>query len=264
MSQIINDYLQYLEFKELYDKTIYEMQFLTEAEDKKKIKIFKKMTSYAEKGLATYKINTSFVTNFSKKFKNTIEDSYNKGIPAEKASKGLINELFNKLKTKILNMNLSQKILTAIVVFIIIILLNSFIMNVGASLLVTFGLSIDNAVAIFLPIVGPLFEEAAKNFFIQTKMPWLGTGVVFGLEAFLYLYNFWKLGKIGLKAIIGRAVALFFHFFTTKVQKGYMEKHPDKAFTAYLIGFIIHFVWNAMPTAAIILGGHSISATGLG
>lgn len=260
---IVEDYLQYLEFKELYDKTIYEMQFITEGDDRKNFQIFQKIVDYSKKGLKSLNFDPSFIKQFSTKMTKNIESSFNRGIPAEKAANQMLKDFFTQIKNKVMAMSVGEKVVLGIVVFTIILILNTFILQAGVSMLMKFGLAAEQAVGLMIPIVGPLFEEAAKNLFIQWKMPWLGTGVTFGAEVLLYLYKFWKNGKLALNIVIGRLIGLAMHFFTTKVQKGYMEEHPDKAFTAYLIGFMVHFAWNAMPAAVLIAGGASLQDAGL-
>ncbi len=263
MSVIIEDYLNYLEFKYLYEKTIYEIQLLTEADEKTQVRTFQKMVEYSKKGLSRYNINTSFINRFSNKIKKTIEVSYKNGVSSEKAANGLITDFMKEIKSIVGNMSLPKKIMLGVIVFIIVVLLNTLFMQMGVTLLAKYGLSLDTTIALMVPIAGPLFEEAAKNFFIQIKMPWVGTGVVFGMEAMMYLYRFWKMGKLSLQNVISRVIALGFHFLTTLLQKKYIDKHPDKVFTAYLIGFMCHFVWNCVPAAAILFGGVGIEDMGL-
>ena len=111
MERRVDEYLQFLEFKDVYEKTIYEMQFLTESDIKKNNKVWQKVVDMSKKGLSEYKINPSFLSKHSNALKKEIESSYKRGIPAEKASKRLITNFLNDMKKKVAGMDLSQKII---------------------------------------------------------------------------------------------------------------------------------------------------------
>jgi hypothetical protein len=255
---MVDEYLSYLQF----EQTLQEGLILEKVNIQDSKKYFHKMLDYSKKALKKFNIRPTKFINIGKIIAKDIERGYKNKIPPEKLTKGFIKRFISELKKEADTATLGEKVLFSIAVFLLLFVLNSIILNVGASLLTKFGLDFSTAVFLMIPVVGPLFEEAVKNVFIQLKMPWLGTGVVFGIEAAMYLYRLWKSGTLAITHVIARIMALIFHFYTTAVQKKYIEKHPDKEFAAYLVGFVIHFAWNLIPAISGIVSGTSLTQAG--
>ena len=80
-------------------------------------------------------------------------------------------------------------------------------------------------------------------------MPWIGTGVTFGLEFIHYLGQALFGGaSVVIKYAIARLSPLLMHFATTYVQKKIIEKGEEKGedarFKAWVVGVGIHSLYN--------------------
>ena len=209
------------------------------------------------KVLRRYNIAVEAIKKDAKKYPSKVKALYDRNVPPEKASvqisKMISKDIANYLKKASNNTSdlfLDEKILLSILIFILLLFFNTFMIN-------TIALIIDDpeiAMAIGAIVVGPLTEEAIKNYFIQEGMPWMGTGIVFGLELLHYVLRFIYSGmKIG-KFVLIRLASLLLHFTTTFVQKKIIESadedDPDqqlkRAWIAYAVGVGIHALWNTM------------------
>jgi len=214
---------------------------------------YAKKFSLIEKALKQYGVSVEKLKLFSFKLKNKVEKMFDKGMTPEQASEQLVNALKDEaiatakhLASKYNEETLPNKIYIALCMFITVLMINSII---GSILIPIAG---DKAFSILAVVVAPMVEEAAKNYFIAQGLPWVGTGIVFGLELLQYLLSLMMQGlKIG-KIIILRIASLLMHFGTTFVQKKIIDSsdsdsegdYNNKRFIAWTVGVGIHATWN--------------------
>jgi hypothetical protein len=167
-------------------------------------------------------------------------------VASKDISKELVKDAGNTIKSVVKSysiMSMPEKILIAILAFLVVLYVNTLIITLVAII----SQSPDVAVMVGLVIVAPLVEEAAKKYFAANDMPWVGTGIVFGLELVMDVVKMLMMG-IGLgKALLLRAIGLLMHFTTQAIQvKGAEE---DWAGTAYTISVLIHATFNFLALA---------------
>lgn len=198
------------------------------------------------------KINTIELKSDANEYAKKLKKDFDAGKSPEEISKDVVNHsakvLSAKLrasKDKILEMSTTKKVLIAFLIFLAIFYINTLIAN-----LIFLVISNPQVSALILStIVAPMVEEAAKNYFIGKGMPWVGTGVVFGLEFLHYLTRV-TVGGVSaiLKFAIVRSITILMHFSTTYVQKKIIEKGEEKGedarFKAWVVGVGIHSLYN--------------------
>jgi len=142
--------------------------------------------------------------------------------------------------------NTPQKVGIAIVMFIAVLIVQSCIM---VPLIVITGPQVGIAIAAI--ILAPITEEALKAYYIANGMPWIGTGVTFGIEMINYIVVMTMSGASLPAAIIARLIGLAVHFTTTWIQKQIYDRAPTKfdqnnyMFAAWVSGVAIHMMWNS-------------------
>lgn len=209
--------------------------------------------------LNKYNVSVTELKRFGKTLSNKVTSLYKKGIPVEEASheitKDMTNFTMKKIKKLIYRyeeMELSEKILLSIALFVVV----GTIHGIAADLIYAITKDANAAHYITAIVVAPMTEEGIKNYFIEKGMPWVGTGVVFGLELLAYVFMMIRSGiEIG-KALIARLIGLLIHFTTTFIQKkiidtaevGNEDDHEQKRLIAYVTGVCIHAAWNTFAT----------------
>jgi len=251
---LINNYLGFLQSIE-QSYVITETDYLIEIISKEKLtNLTKKQLEFVEKTFAKYKINISSLKSKAKQQAYKLKAEFDKGKTPEEVSNKLVlhvskevKNVLKKSKDKIKEISTTKKILISIIAFLIMVYVNTII----SQLLLLVISNPSTIISIIVLVVAPMIEEASKNFFIKKDMPWIGTSVVFGLEAVHYIAQLIFSGgaAIARMAVI-RLVALLMHFSTTYVQKKIIEKgeaeEKDRAFIAWTIGVGIHVSWNAL------------------
>ncbi len=181
------------------------------------------------------------------KYKSKVMKLHKQGINPEKAGLELskeigrdIKKIILKTKDDFLELGTGKKIAIALGMFVVLIFLNTLI------LAVIFSIIREPKVVTYIScvIVAPLTEELLKQYFIQKGMPWVGTGVIFGIEAVIYVAKMMMIGMNIPKAIIMRIAGLLMHFTTTAIQKTFYEE--DEALAGWIIAVFIHASWNAI------------------
>jgi hypothetical protein len=147
----------------------------------------------------------------------------------------------------------SQKIVSAVGFFIILLALNGIFYNL-------LYISSGSATFAFIAgacIVAPITEEALKSYMILNGMPWSGTAIVFGFELVMYVFKMLMMGMSLPEAVLIRCTSLLFHFSTTFLQKIIIDKgtidgavEEGTVYTAWLLGALCHCAWNTMAVTA--------------
>jgi len=250
MEKLVDNYLYYLQNDNLIIEQDIEM--LCEKMDIRKItSSFNKLIKQTvEPTLKKFGINKNNIITEAKKTSSEIKAYYEKGLTPEKAAQQMkmkmassVTKIFKHSVKKVKVMNMEEKAQLAIVSFIIILYIHSIV----GFLVGLFAPEIANAVVAI--VLAPITEEAAKNYFVSVGMPWVGTGIVFGIEFLIY---FIQLALAGIKVsriIALRAAGLAMHFTNQAIQKKIIEMGDgDARFAAWLAGYIIHVTWNIMST----------------
>jgi hypothetical protein len=252
--QTINEYMIFLQDIERIN-TVTEFDQLTEAIDLKKLKdLMPKKLQLIEKALSRYKIGINGLKNKAKAESKNLKKEFDSGKSPEDVSKIItkrasqaISQSLNKSKDKLMGLNLTEKILISLVAFLVIVYINTLLVSV----LTLSGVGPDIAHKVLSIVIAPMVEEAAKTFFIERGLPWVGTAVVFGLEYIQYTIQLIFKGP----AVIGRMMivrlsSLLLHFTTTFIQKKIIEKgeenKKDYLFTAWIAGVAVHSMWNIL------------------
>lgn len=252
---IIDSYIEYLWME---DRLNYiQEELLTEAELNKLVLGVKSKLNFIESELKKYKIIPNEIKLLAKQEGKKIRSLFEQGKTPEEASKIIVNKSMKKLKgilmkakSTFVSMSLSEKVGMSLLLFVAIVYINT-ILGVGLSIL------LDPAIAmkITLVIVAPTVEEIAKNYAIQLGMPWVATGVIFGLEMLSYVFILVNQGASIAKALIARLAVLIGHFATTFIQKKIIDTTKDeddknkKLFIAFLAGFTVHAIFNIVAIA---------------
>jgi len=251
---LINNYLGFLQSIER-SHVITETDYLIEIISKEKLtNLTKKQLEFIEKTLVKFKINISSLKSKAKQQAYKLKAEFDKGKTPEEVSDKMMQHVskevkyaLKKSKDKIKELSTTKKIVFGIIAFLIIFYVNTII----SQLLLLVVSNPTTVVSIIALVVAPLVEETAKSFFIKKDMPWIGTSVVFGLEAIHYIAQLIFSGGAAIaKMAVVRLAALLMHFSTTYIQKKIIEKgeaeDKDRAFIAWTVGVGIHISWNAM------------------
>jgi hypothetical protein len=250
MSTIVNEYLNLLQLSE--NEIIIESINVHKILDWTKEKLH-----FIETELRKYHIDVNGLKNFGKILAKKFNELYEKGKSPEEASNILKSLIVNKVKDelkKVSRMGVAKGILVSIAVFILLI-----IVNTQMFVMCTLILGPYIGLAITAIIIGPITEETVKKYFIEQKRPYLGTGIVFGLEFLNYVVGMLLTGKISLiSAILTRIPAYIMHFLSTYIQKKIGEtgdsqfpsdiEHRKKI--AWATAVIFHSLFN---TVAVIV-----------
>jgi hypothetical protein len=252
-SELLESYLSYVQ---TYEQTIviseYQMQeYLLEMKDlSKKTEEFMK---WGEKKLKdVYNISVDPIRKLGKKQGELLRKEFDKGTTPEQLGKKIASSVKNfiieqgkKAVKSFKETEFKKKILVGILVLCIIFYTNSLLVY-----LLSLVLSPSMVTPIVAIVLAPLVEEAAKTFFIKKDMPWVGTLVVFGLEAVQYIFMLILSGATITGTLILRLATILMHFSTTYVQKKIIDKHEigDKKaeYIAWATGVGIHAAWNAV------------------
>ena len=207
------------------------------------------VTGRMEKILKSHKVNVSKIKTQSARLKNDLIKLYEDGKTPEQASKimvkkasVIVKDAANKVIENAKDLDLSEKVMIGIIGFIIIIVINTAILG----MLLRYA-GIQAATYITTIIVAPMVEEATKAYFIDLGMPWVGTGIVFGIELGMYMFTLISLGANKVRALLVRLITLLVHFTTTFIQKKIVEKNEDDEtakIKAWAVGVGIHMSWN--------------------
>jgi hypothetical protein len=241
---------------------IREAELLMEKVDyEKSSKFVKDKMKHIETTLKKHGVSVSNLKAHAKGFAGKLETYHKKGLTPDQASKKMVGDLFKVAKDEIVKVKKkfdvaamaqegAKKVLISIAFYIIIVVVNTAIFIAMAKM----GVNPFMLMPITAIVVAPMVEEAAKNYFIQKNMPWVGTGVVFGIEAVTYVFAMMSAGLSVPAAIITRVIALLMHFGTTAVQKAIMkqkdnmtpEEESKYMWAAWVAGVMIHASWNAL------------------
>lgn len=257
---ITESYLLYLN-----DFDLLKEGFLIESLTFDKIKSsFTSNLSKIEDILKSY-VDVSKVKAKAKQLSVDMKNEFKKGISSEEMGKKLtklvskeilsfIEPLKKKIIEKVSTLSTVKKILFSIIGLIIIVFLNTFMLNVAY----IFTGSRYTAAIISMTIIAPITEEALKNYFIMKGMPWTGTAVVFGFELITYVIQLVNLGMSLPRALIARAITLLFHFSTTWIQKTIIDRYTidgkvdtDVVFRAWFIGALCHCAFNTLAIVSL-------------
>jgi len=255
----IDDYMDYIQ-EAPYKQSIEEIYNLLESPAKLNNVSNKVQTNIknASKLLSAYGININSLKNTGKRIKKDIVVSYEKGMSVEDTSKLIVSKInkpvrdatkkITKIVTKKLNNtnnsdDIIQKTILSLVGIVIVLIVNTTSLIIFRSI---FGEKLGYKIAAI--VVGPITEELYKNIAITHDMPWLATGLLASVEAISKIANN-KNNYSTSDTIIIRIIGIYFHFVTTLVQKVIIDTKPDDnkiRFTAFVVGVIMHSVWNSL------------------
>lgn len=254
--QTIEGYLEFLEFsRNNFILTEAEEQELLEFITMDKLKAFSQdKMKIIEKVLIKFKVNVSSIRSTAKSQAAQLKKEFDAGKSPEEISKQVSKQVgkaaaveMKNLRKKAWDASIGQKIWFCVAMFFIIFYFNTLIGMLLASVLSN-PVVINNIVAI---VIGPMVEEAVKTYFIEQGIPWMGTGIVFGLELVHYVTNVMFGGiTVVSKYLLARLTSLLMHFGTTWIQKKIIEsgeaKGEDRRFIAWVVAVGVHASWNAL------------------
>ena len=214
---------------------------------------YKKIMPKIEEILQKHDIDVDSIKKEASKYTGKLKKMYDDGISSEDASKKLVSDtkdfLVKKLHPVILKYkeDKAKHIFLAIIISISVFMCCVFLESITIKL-------VGDIVTII--VFAPMIEEAAKNYFIKTKIPWLGTGITFGIELINYVLSLMMLGATLPQALLLRIPGLMMHFVTTFIQKKIMDKKENEEdeetvkknhdFKAWVIGVSLHSAWNLL------------------
>lgn len=239
MLTVSNHYHELYEI-EIFDKTKDQINKIVKG---KTIKGFKSKLNNIEKELKQSKIQVHEVKSIiTKHAKNTIKDVKNANANVNVESN---NILVNNFKAMIAEfsekgfmdqaLNLGNSILLLLVVLII----NTFFMTIAFQL---FGFSLG--MIILAVLIAPITEEVSKYISIKRNHSGAFFIIFNAFEITTYVSQMLMLGVSAPVAIAVRLVAAFMHFFTTSIQRHYIDKKQDKI--GVYLAIFIHGLWNLM------------------
>lgn len=249
---VMDEYLEFLRVTE-HSYIVTEQEYLMEAiSPDALVQGMKKKVDYIEKHMRQLKVNVNQLKAQGKKMGGWLKKQHKMGKSPEQVNKVIVDSMartikphFAKLQQKFQQRSAGEKVLIGLAAFLVILYINSMIGSVAVLVAGQMAGQVITAV-----VIAPIVEEAAKAYFIQQGLPWIGTGVVFTIEAAMYIFTMLAMGTKLITAVLTRALALLFHFSTTYVQKNIVDKGKasgeDTAFAGWLIGVGMHAAWNTM------------------
>jgi hypothetical protein len=252
------------------EELLREAEYLAEGFNLEKATEFVKgKQKHIEKTLKEYGVSVDKLKSAGSVIGKKLKGYHEKGMKPQEASKMIVKDMVTagtgammKVKKKFdlaaAAAEGAKKVLISLLFYVMIVLASSIIATIlqMTGVFAIFGPAMS--IMIMVIVVAPMVEEGAKNYFIQKGMPWIGTGVVFGIEAIQYIVSLMAVGMSLPSAIILRASSLLMHFSTTMIQKYIMSKAttPEEeqaaAWAGWVAGVMIHSTWN---TLAIVYNG---------
>lgn len=209
-----------------YINKILNESLISDSIDKVKNAYYKNI-NLAKKFLIDKKVDVKHIekeaSSISKEIKSDIKNRKNPKIIQDKAVRSLY-KIIDEEKEKFVEYSFHEKVLYSIIVFIIVVFLNSLFL-IPATLL--FGPQIG--FIILATTIGPVIEETAKKFAIEQGYPWVYVTIFGGLELLQYVMGVVASGGLLGPMLIVRLVSLMMHFSTTYIQKYYFDKDKNKS-----------------------------------
>lgn len=214
----------------------------------KNIKIVKKIL--LDNGIDVSRIQNQGLL-LGKTVKNDIKNREKPEVIQNKLIKGaakIIKKEAISAKKSFEEKSLSEKITRSLIIFVIVLFLNTLFGGIFLSFL---GEQVGMAVLVV--VIAPLVEESAKRLSIIHDYPWIYTGIFAGLELLQYVISLISAGGLLVPVLIVRLVALLMHFSTTFIQKYFKEKGEEKnkqgmennlEMIGYFLAIGIHVTWN--------------------
>lgn len=244
----INNSLEiYLETIQLYPLSEYKILH-EDIKIEKLSKVTLDKMNIIKKELNKYNVNIKDLESFGKNLYNKIKKSYDTNADPKLVGKIFQNEIKNKVHSLIKkiteNHDLTKSMKLGIIGFMAIFIINSFI-----SIPIMGMLGSVMGMRVICVFVAPIVEESLKTYFIKKKIPYIGTGVTFGIEFLMYAIPL-IMGGMGVASVlIIRSSVLLMHFFTTFLQKNLRDKSTENVnkqrnFFAWLVSVLFHGLWN--------------------
>lgn len=214
----------------------------------KNIKIVKKIL--LDNGIDVSRIQNQGLL-LGKTVKNDIKNREKPEVIQNKLIKGaakIIKKEAISAKKSFEEKSLSEKITRSLIIFVIVLFLNTLFGGIFLSFL---GEQVGMAVLVV--VIAPLVEESAKRLSIIHDYPWIYTGIFAGLELLQYVISLISAGGLLVPVLIVRLIALLMHFSTTFIQKYFKEKGEEKnkqgmennlEMIGYFLAIGIHVTWN--------------------
>ena len=140
-----------------------------------------------------------------------------------------------------------------------------------SSILYRLGVSKDQARYLLTIVGAPLIEEASRYYSIKagiTEDFWYVFNVMEFTQYVVIPFIGFIIGKVSIVtlgiSLIVRFIAVMMHTFNTMVQKSELNKGNTSR--GYLIGVLVHFIWNAIlsPLAGNSYNLRSLAVSGIG
>jgi tryptophan-rich sensory protein len=214
----------------------------------KNIKIVKKIL--LDNGIDVSRIQNQGLL-LGKTVKNDIKNREKPEVIQNKLIKGaakIIKKEAISAKKSFEEKSLSEKITRSLIIFVIVLFLNTLF----AGIFIGF-LGAQVGIAVLAVVIAPLVEESAKRLSIIHDHPWIYTGIFAGLELLQYVISLISAGGLLVPVLIVRLIALLMHFSTTFIQKYFKEKGEEKnkqgmennlEMIGYFLAIGIHVTWN--------------------
>jgi tryptophan-rich sensory protein len=214
----------------------------------KNIKIVKKIL--LDNGIDVSRIQNQGLL-LGKTVKNDIKNREKPEVIQNKLIKGaakIIKKEAISAKKSFEEKSLSEKITRSLIIFVIVLFLNTLF----AGIFIGF-LGAQVGIAVLAVVIAPLVEESAKRLSIIHDYPWIYTGIFAGLELLQYVISLISAGGLLVPVLIVRLIALLMHFSTTFIQKYFKEKGEEKnkqgmennlEMIGYFLAIGIHVTWN--------------------
>lgn len=248
---LLNEYLNYIQINE--SEIFLNEAILNEMSLSNLTKSFHNNFSLIQKTLSKYKIDTSKLKLIGKNISKQIRSLYENNVSIEDAGKEISKSVFNEIKI-FLDSNpvikIGGKISIGIIVYILLI-----IFHIALQPILLSFISPKMTINLLAIIIAPITEETVKSCFVHMNMPWIGTGVMYGIDFFRYLKRFpWMTNgpKSIIIFIIMRSIILVMHFTTTAIQKFLInnkeldESKAKRTLIAWSAGVMIHSIFNTL------------------
>lgn len=232
-----------------------ELELLEEISLSSLKNFYEKRYKKIESILKQFNVSTRKIKESATRLASDVRKDFEKGLTPEQTSQKILNKVTSEMKSqalkakaKIEQLSLQKKLIISILGFIACLYIGT-MLSVSLSVFIKDKTVLTRIVSV---VVAPLTEEALKNYFIVRGLPWVGTGVVFGIEFLVYVLNLIFSGFSLIRTLILRLTTIMMHFSTTFIQKKIIDMADDteedimkKRYIAFATGVAIHSLWNA-------------------
>lgn len=194
----------------------------------------------------TYGINVSDVKEFANSYGSKAKNLFDSGKTIEEATKIIVSDMEPIIKDKVGKLKtlytFTRKVLIGLVVLMIVFMLNSILIG-----MLMFSLGETTGIMVGTIMFAPIIEETSKCFFVNEKMGWLGTTIVYGAEFMLYAVDLITAGGSIPMIMLVRSAGLLLHYTTTYIQT-YVRKYnsPEMTLNGWIVAVMVHSMYNLL------------------